>query len=457
MARRRMQRPTPIQIVPMRAKRQGAGLGAAGPGSAEEGPESPDSPGSSPSTTGAPSPDDSSDSEDDEPPSPITSTSTAASSIPKPSSTSSPPSLSTSSSQSTSTTLSPFSRPSSSSTSSQTSSSQTLSSSSTSKVSPAFTQTPTSRNIDAGAPPLVTSSSTVVDTTSPTSTTTPTSPISPTTSVSQFFSSKVARPTQLTTASVSASASPRPSFSGAPIAENDPPRRTRPEPTLMSKGAEAAAITLSIIGAIALVVSILLYCKRRRRRRNERLEAELERDAATHAALSLPQPTYSNDSTTRFAGSGPHMTQFSDRSNTLFGAASYSRPETVSTRDRSRIPMPQPTPNPFADPPLNKAYDVLAGRPRSTTLTDRGSWIKNPFQNPESERFDPFGELQAKARRERVKQVELARREAELERQFQEKEKMGLAPPRRVMERNGSGVTFEGMGVLDRSAEGAYR
>lgn len=119
--------------------------------------------------------------------------------------------------------------------------------------------------------------------------------------------------------------------------------------------------------------------------------------------------------------------------------------------------MPQQTPNPFADPPLNKAYDVLAGRPRSTTLTDRGSWIKNPFKDPESERFDPFGELRAKARRERVKQVELARQEAEMKRQWKEEEKMVLAPPERVVDRKGSGVTLEGLGVLDRSGGGAYR
>ena len=151
------------------------------------------------------------------------------------------------------------------------------------------------------------------------------------------------------------------------------------------------------------------------------------------------------------------MTQSSDRSNPLSGPVSYSRPNIVSIRDGSRITMTQPTPNPFADPPLNKAYDVLAGRPRSTTLTDRGSWIQNPFKDPESERFDPFGELQAKARRERLRQVEFARREAELERQFEEKEKLGLMPPERLMERNGSGVTLAGLGVLDRSSGGAYR
>jgi hypothetical protein len=121
-------------------------------------------------------------------------------------------------------------------------------------------------------------------------------------------------------------------------------------------------------------------------------------------------------------------------------------------RAKSRFPVaaPLPTPNPFADPPLNKAYDVLGGRPRSTTLTDRGSWVKNPFKDPGSERFDPFGELQEKARRERKKYLEESRREAENARmmQFEEKEKMGLEVPRG---RKGSGVTIEGVGVLDRS------
>lgn len=165
-------------------------------------------------------------------------------------------------------------------------------------------------------------------------------------------------------------------------------------------------------------------------------------------------------------GGGSHLTRSTDRSDSLFGAAPYARPETMSTdRNRSRFPIvpPQPTPNPFADPPLNKAYDVLAGRPRSTTLTDRGSWIKNPFRNPESERFDPFGELQEKARMERKRYVEEARKEAELarktevRRQFNEKEKMGLGVPEEVR-RKGSGVTLEGMGVLDRSGGSAgYR
>jgi hypothetical protein len=52
-------------------------------------------------------------------------------------------------------------------------------------------------------------------------------------------------------------------------------------------------------------------------------------------------------------------------------------------------------------------------------LTDRGSWVQNPFKDPESDRFDPFGEMQAKARMERVKYMEQARREAERKRQFE--------------------------------------
>lgn len=50
-----------------------------------------------------------------------------------------------------------------------------------------------------------------------------------------------------------------------------------------------------------------------------------------------------------------------------------------------------------------------------------------------------------------MKQVELARREAESERQFKEKERMGLEPPRRAMDRG------ESMVSVDRSGGGAYR
>jgi hypothetical protein len=79
--------------------------------------------------------------------------------------------------------------------------------------------------------------------------------------------------------------------------------------------------------------------------------------------------------------------------------------------------------------------------------------VKNPFKDPGSERFDPFGEMQEKARRERKRWLEESRKEAEAARQKQveEKEKMGLEVPRG---RKGSGVTIEGVGVLDRSGGG---
>ncbi|KAF9693320.1 hypothetical protein EKO04_008840 [Ascochyta lentis] len=456
MSRHQTRRPSPIQVLHTRTKRQEAGLGAVGPGSEAKGPQSPDSPKSSPSTVGAASPGDSSDSDDDdEPPSPRQSSTSAIKSQ----------ALSTSTTSSSPTSLASTSstRPTAAISSQQPVTSD-LSSASTSRSlsPPSFTQTPSSQGIDAIAPPRATatsasnfSSTSLSSTASPTSSAFPTFTSSGTT---QLFTSKIARPTQPYTATTSLLPPPPPGFTRSPAEDNDAPMRTRPEPTLMSKGAEAAAITLSIIGAIALVVGVLLYCRRRRRRRNEKLEAELERDAANYAATRAPETAHINSDIAPFGSSGLRLTQSTNRSNTLFGPGSYARPETVSTtRDQSRIPMPQPTPNPFADPPLNKAYDVLAGRPRSTTLTDRGSWVKNPFKDPESERFDPFGELQAKARRERVKQVEIARREAELERQFEAKEKMGLVPPERALDRKGSGVTLDGLGVLDRSGGGTYR
>jgi hypothetical protein len=65
---------------------------------------------------------------------------------------------------------------------------------------------------------------------------------------------------------------------------------------------------------------------------------------------------------------------------------------------------------------------------------------------------------------ERRRYVEEAKKEAEIarnkevQRQFEEKERMGLGMPEE-MRRKGSGVTLEGLGVLDRSggATGAYR
>lgn len=202
---------------------------------------------------------------------------------------------------------------------------------------------------------------------------------------------------------------------------------------------------------------------KRRKRRQNRYHQRVADDAfnpTNTGSLSAPEVVHVAKDLPFYGGGGSHFTRSTERSNTLFGAGPYERPETVSTRrNNSQYPNgavapPMPTPNPFADPPLNKAYDVLAGRPRSTTLTDRGSWIKNPFKNPDSERFDPFGELQAKARRERQKHMDDSRREAELARkeEYAKKEQMGLAPP----ERKGSDVTIEGLGVLDRKGGGMY-
>jgi hypothetical protein len=156
-------------------------------------------------------------------------------------------------------------------------------------------------------------------------------------------------------------------------------------------------------------------------------------------SLPIPETAYTG-----------HMTR-TTTTNSLFAAAQYERPETVSTEKSQSRMQGLPTPNPFADPPLNKAYDVLRGRPRSTTLTDRGSWVKNPFKDPVSERFDPFGELQAKARQERERYMEELRLEAE----YNAGEKGNMSPspqglPGRDV-RKGSGVTVEDVGVLDRT------
>lgn len=209
--------------------------------------------------------------------------------------------------------------------------------------------------------------------------------------------------------------------------------------------------------------------KRKRSNYHQRLADDAFSPSNT-GSLRAPETAHLNSNPGIFnqggggVGAASHLTRLTNRSDTLFGPGTYARPETVSTtRNAGRFPiaLPQPTPNPFADPPLNKAYDVLGGRPRSTTLTDRGSWIKNPFRNPESERFDPFGELQNKARMERVRHVVEAKheREREVVRGFEEKERMGLMPEG-AMARKGSeisGVTLEGIGVLDRSGGSAYR
>lgn len=89
--------------------------------------------------------------------------------------------------------------------------------------------------------------------------------------------------------------------------------------------------------------------------------------------------------------------------------------------------------------------------------------MANPFKDPGSERFDPFGELQQKARDERKRYLEASRKEAdaarqaEAARQFGAKAKMGLSVPDNA-QRKGSDVTIGGLGVLDRSGGGTgYR
>ncbi|KAF1974928.1 hypothetical protein BU23DRAFT_530618 [Bimuria novae-zelandiae CBS 107.79] len=241
--------------------------------------------------------------------------------------------------------------------------------------------------------------------------------------------------------------------------------------TIISKGGEVAAITLSVIGLVALMVGIFIFF-RRRKRRNDESSMRHAQDAfnpGNCGSLHAPETTHIGDGLGGPPPSLAHMTKSSTYSGSLFGGSHYQRPETVSTNSNaSRMAATpsmirgQPTPNPFADPPLNKAYDQLRGRPRSTTLTDRGSWIKNPFRDPASERFDPFGELQEKARAERRKYVEEARREAEEmrrreeEQDYLEKERMGLTIPN-FDERKGSGVPVSGLGVLDRSWSSRYR
>ncbi|KAH9870998.1 hypothetical protein J1614_006572 [Plenodomus biglobosus] len=238
---------------------------------------------------------------------------------------------------------------------------------------------------------------------------------------------------------------------------------------IISRTAAVAATVLGVLGALALIIGLVIFIKHRKRK-NNKYHQRLNDDAfnpGNTGSLHIPETAHVQGGSSIFSrigggsGSGTgHLTQSSARSNTLFGPGAYERPETVSTdRNKSRFPIapPIPTPNPFADPPLNKAYDVLAGRPRSTTLTDRGSWVKNPFKDPRSERFDPFGELKEKARKERIRHLEEARREAEREvvRGYEEKERMGLMPEGLPV-RKGSGVTVEGLGVLDRSAGGSY-
>ncbi|KAF2635476.1 hypothetical protein P280DRAFT_193077 [Massarina eburnea CBS 473.64] len=235
------------------------------------------------------------------------------------------------------------------------------------------------------------------------------------------------------------------------------PQPSQVQKSGMSKGAEAALITLSILGFLAAVIGIFILFKRRRRRHNELGMRHAEDAFNPNNNGSLHNPETKHMSFHPSADPNAHMTKSSTQTASLFGASPYERPETVSTQDpRSRIQPPQPTPNPFADPGRNKAFDQIRGRPRSTTLTDRGSWVANPFKDPGSERFDPFGELKAKAREERVRYVENIRREQDEQRREKEAMGLGLDVPREVP-RKGSGVTVEGVGVLDRTGAGGYR
>ncbi|KAH8723659.1 hypothetical protein GQ44DRAFT_760896 [Phaeosphaeriaceae sp. PMI808] len=447
MARYQLRRPSPVKVFPKRTRRQAAAPAtSSAPAEAEEeedeGPESPDSPFSSPSTVGGSSDDDSdSDSDSDEAPSPVESSAPAGeTSVSQPSS----PSISATSSSAF--TLAPTSSPSGNipvaleSTSQPTPASrgptQVLGpdptpSSQTRPSNPAFTRSVTSQGNVAVAPQITGSA----------------------------FRTVTTQPA--TTATIPNESSAQSEMAG----ERDPPQKSsaQEEKTLITRGGAAAAITLSILGAIAIIAAVFICIKRRKRRQNQ-YRGRLADDAfnpGNTASLRSPEVAHVTTETPFALGAaagGSHLTRSTERSNTLFGAGPYVRPETVSTeRNNSRYPNGQPTPNPFADPPLNKAYDVLGGRPRSTTLTDRGSWVKNPFKDPQSERFDPFGELQEKARQERRRYLEESRREAELAREFGAKEKMGLAPPEGAL-RKGSDATVSGLGVLDRSGGGGgYR
>ncbi|KAF2025657.1 hypothetical protein EK21DRAFT_75927 [Setomelanomma holmii] len=450
MARYQLLRPSPVKVFPRRVRREDAAASTAPKAQESEGPKSPESPHSPPGGR-----DSESEDEAGEPPS-LVESKTAISSVPPPP----PPPLAPSAA------AAPQSSSASSSSAVTTSTPPNVPSETPLPSTPAFTVSFTSQGNQAGVPQVTGTPSLVVSSRPPV-TTTP----------APSFSSIVVRLSSSSsnsspTSSPTSSSFPTSSMSLAPAqsetAGQQAPQRSRPqeERTLITKGAAAAAITLSILGGLAIVVAAIIWFKRHKRRQlqyNRRL-ADDAFDPSNTGSLRAPETAHRSNSSPIFGGTsaagGSHLTRSTDRSNTLFGAAPYERPETVSTdRNKSRFPIapPQTTPNPFADPPLNKAYDVLAGRPRSTTLTNRGSWVKNPFKDPESERFDPFGELQEKARRERrkyveesMKQAELAR-EAELIKEYETKEAMGLGVPEGSKVRKGSGVTVEGLGVLDRS------
>ena len=62
---------------------------------------------------------------------------------------------------------------------------------------------------------------------------------------------------------------------------------------------------------------------------------------------------------------------------------------------RRPIPPPPPSANPFRETQLVKTYELLRGNngPKSPRAQ---SWLRNPFEDPEDTRFDPFGEIREK-------------------------------------------------------------
>ncbi|KAF2676905.1 hypothetical protein K458DRAFT_396485 [Lentithecium fluviatile CBS 122367] len=429
-------RPSPIKVYPNPVRRQEP--------SATEEPESASSVGTTP---GPESPDS---------PSPTTTGPAASTSAPAQASSSAPAAAVTSRSSASppSPTTTPPQAAQQTSTSAGSSSTQAASSSSTATSSGSSTNGPSIT-----ARPAPGAAAQIGDDGSASETSEPDSPASPTSS-SQPTGSATVSTTSVTSSASSETASaspPRSQLAGESSGiDRDPPHS--PGHRTLGKGAEAGLITSAVLGFVALLVGIYFLYKRRRRRRQELGMRHAENGFAPDNTGSLAEPETVHIG---FDPDNSHITRTTNDSNSLFGGSHYQRPETVSTNTNSRAPLP--TPNPFADPPRNKAYDQLRGRPRSTTLTDRGSWIKNPFKDPESDRFDPFGEMQERARQERIKymqelrQEEMDRRQREREQQFLEKERMGLGVPEAALARKGSGVTVEGVGILDRSGSERYR
>jgi len=418
MARYQLRRPSPVKVFPKRIRQVDpvASTMPAAEAEEEEGPESPDSPFSSPSTVGDISESEDSESEDEaEPPSPVESGATAASTA----------TLDATSTLSATSTVGATSAAVATSTAAISMPTSLSENKSSATAVPSFTFGRPSSGKDAPQPQIT--GSTLSTAVRPTITSTIIKEVRPT------------DPPELSSAMASVSLAPPPVNTAEPelSGESSVPQRLpqREQEPIMTKDAMIAAIVLGVLGALALLVAAVVFIKRRKRKHSY-IDADPSFESSNpYAPASIPPPETAHVGTASSifarlnggdgAGGNGHLTRSTDRSNTLFGPGPYSRPETVSTERSTRVP---PTPNPFADPPLNKAYDVLNNRPRSTTLTDRGSWQQNPFKNPESERFDPFGELKEKARRERIRYMEDARREAELRKQMEQKEAMGLRP-----------------------------